>query len=130
MLTHSFSHLVVPQDHAHHLSCDSEPQSQAELDLQMEMQLQQEYASYSWETNMWPGNTDLLLGTDFDLGAIPPIELGVPKFGDHTMMGESSGTLEFGHEFSQALEGHPFPEEGQNLDGLLGFDDMMAGHGF
>lgn len=80
---------------------------------------------------MWPSNAELLLGNDFDLGAIPPIELGVPKLGDNNMvMSDSSGTLEFGHEFSQALEGHHFPEEGQNLDGLLGFDDIMAGHGF
>lgn len=79
---------------------------------------------------MWPGNSELLLGNDFDLGAIPPIELGVPKLGDNMVMCESAGSLEFGHEFSQALEGHHYAEEGQNLDGLLGFDDMMAGHGF
>ena len=80
---------------------------------------------------MWPSNTELLLGNDFDLGAIPPIELGMPmpKFSDE-LVGDGSGTLEFGHEFSQALDGHPFPDDGQNLDGLLGFDDMMAGHGF
>jgi hypothetical protein len=95
----------------------------------MEMQLQQEYAAYSWETNMWPSNSELLLGNDFDLGAIPPIELGIPKFSGELAV-EHSGTLEFGHEFSQALEGHPFPDDGQNLDGLLGFDDIMAGHGF
>jgi len=128
LLSH-FSQLSA-HDSSQHPGCGPEPQSQAERDLQMEMQLQQEYASYSWETNMWPGNTDLLLGNDFDLGAIPPIELGLPKLGENMMMCESSGTLEFGHEFSQALEGHHYVEDGQNLDGLLGFDDMMAGHGF
>jgi hypothetical protein len=126
----SFSHLGTSPDQAHYPHCGSESQSQAELDLQMEMQLQQEYASYSWETNMWPGNTELLLGNDFDLGSIPPIELGVPKIGNNMGMTESVGALEFGHEFSQALEGHHFSDDGQNLDGLLGFDDMMAGHGF
>jgi hypothetical protein len=126
MLAQSFSQLTATSMHS---SCESEPPSQAELDLQMEMQLQQEYASYSWETNMWPSNTELLLGNDFDLGAIPPIELGIPKFNEE-LVGEPSGTLEFGHDFSRALEGHPFVDDGQNLDGLLGFDDMMAGHGF
>jgi hypothetical protein len=108
--------------------CGSEP-SQAELDLQLEMQMQSEYAAYSWETNgsLWSTGADMLLGDDFDLSAIPPIEIGVPKYQED--LGPPCG-IEFGHAFTQALEGSQYPDEGQNLDSLLGFDEMMAGHGF
>lgn len=129
---------------------------QQQFDLQMEMQMQQEYAQYSWETNgaLWSAGTEMLLGDDFDIGAIPPIELGVPKFGeggakfcgemkfadefademnmpkygDELKYGEDlplNEGIDFGHEFSQALNDEP-----RNLDGLLAFDQMMAGHGF
>lgn len=132
---------------------DHEQQVQQQLDLQMEMQMQQEYAQYSWETNgaLWSAGTEMLLGDDFDLGAIPPIELGVPKYtddglkyggemkygdeygdelkyGDDLKYGEDlplNEGIDFGHEFSQALN-----EEPRHLDGLLAFDQMMAGHGF
>lgn len=100
----------------------------------MEMQLQQEYAQYSWETNqLWSNtNTDLLLGDDFDLSAIPPIELGVPKYQEQPQMQMGNGMeygQEYGHEYSQEyaqpMQGHHFSEEG-----VLAFDEMMAGHGF
>lgn len=133
MLAHQFSQLSASGDSSHNQhsrGCGSEPQTQAELDLQVEMQLQQEYASYSWETNsLWPTGPEMLMGDDFDLNSIPPIELGVPmpKYSEDMGMGESSHAL-YGPEFGHGLEGQF--EESQNLDGLLGFDQMMAGHGF
>jgi hypothetical protein len=56
--------------------CGSKP-SQAELDLQLEMQMQSEYALYSWETNgsLWSTGSDMLLGDNFDLSAVPPSKL-------------------------------------------------------
>jgi hypothetical protein len=92
MLCHSFSQLNPsgdsPHQQLHHNNnngCAPEQQSQTDLELQMEMQLQQdlEFASYSWENNsMWQTGPEILLGDDFDLNSIPPIELGLPKFGD------------------------------------------------
>ncbi|RDB27048.1 Repressor of filamentous growth 1 [Hypsizygus marmoreus] len=127
-------------------SCESEqPQNQAELDLQMEMQLQAEYASYSWETNtMWPTNTELLLGdNDFDLGMIPPIDLGVPKYHESSMPAggptemdqyAQEYTQEYSQEYSegygQTQQAAYAQEDGHNLDGVLAFEEMMAEHGF
>jgi hypothetical protein len=122
MISHAFSQLSTSNDSPY------EPQSH-ELDLQMEMQLQQDYASYSWQTNaMWPSNTELLLSDDFDLSAIPPIELGMPKYSEVDMLREPSSVAEF-NEYSQAMEAH-HNSENQGINGLLGFDQLMAGHGF
>lgn len=137
MLTESFSHLTAgsPQQQHHRADgCGSELQSQAELDLQMEMQYQQDlqFASYSWETgSVWANaGSEMLLGDDFDLSAIPPIELGIPKFSDE-LEASGAGMSEFGHhEYNQTIEGHHYHDDGQNIDGLLAFDEMMAGHGF
>ncbi|KAF8959288.1 hypothetical protein BDZ97DRAFT_1396149 [Flammula alnicola] len=59
-----------------------EAQAQAEIDLQLEMQMQQEFASYAWGSNnsLWSSEPSVLLGDDFDINAIPPLELGVPKY--------------------------------------------------
>lgn len=129
VLSQSFSRLTTSNEPS-----QPEPRSQAELDLQMEMQLQQEYAQYSWETNqLWSNtNTDLLLGDDFDLSAIPPIELGVPKYQEQPQMQMGNGMeygqeygQEYSQEYAQPMQGHHFSEEG-----VLAFDEMMAGHGF
>ncbi|KAG6844502.1 hypothetical protein H0H87_006388 [Tephrocybe sp. NHM501043] len=102
--------------------------SQDEIDLQMEMQLQQEYAQFSWQTaDAWQGHSELL-GNDFDLNAIPPIELGRSKcldsmqvLGNETEYGSQG---QCGQEFS-SMESNHFTEQG-----ILAFDQMMAGHGF
>ncbi|KAF8069241.1 hypothetical protein FPV67DRAFT_1491604 [Lyophyllum atratum] len=119
VLSQSFSRLTTSNEPSH-----PEPRSQAEMDLQMEMQLQQEYAQYSWETNqLWSNtNSELLLGDDFDLSAIPPIELGVPKYQDVMHMGHG---MEYSQEYAPHMDGRHFSE-----DGVLAFDEMMAGHGF
>lgn len=117
----------VPSD-----PCSADAQAQAEIDLQMEMQMQQEFAAYSWGNNgsLW-GSDSVLLRDDFDLNAIPPIELGVPKYTENlTLAAPHASGLEFGQEFTQALEGQQYLDDSQNLGSLLGFDEMMAGHGF
>lgn len=111
---------------------DAQAQAQAEIDLQLEMQMQQEFAAYSWGNNgsLW-GSDSVLLRDDFDLNSIPPIELGVPKYTESlTLAAPNASGLEFGQEFSPALEGQQYLDDSQNLGGLLGFDEMMAGHGF
>jgi len=117
----------VPSD-----PCSADAQAQAEIDLQMEMQMQQEFAAYSWGTNgsLW-GSESILLRDDFDLNSIPPIELGVPKYTENlTLAASNASGLEFGLEFSDALQGQQYLDDSQNLGGLLGFDELMAGHGF
>jgi hypothetical protein len=110
----------------------ADAQAQAEIDLQLEMQMQQEFAAYSWGNSgsIW-GSESVLLGDDFDLNSIPPIELGVPKYTENlTLAAPNASGLEFGQDFSHALEGQQYLDDSQNLGGLLGFDEMMAGHGF
>lgn len=117
----------VPSD-----PCSADAQAQAEIDLQMEMQMQQEFAAYSWGNNgsLW-GSESILLRDDFDLNSIPPIELGLPKYTESlTLAVPNTSGLEFGHEFSDALQGQHYVDDSQNLGGMLGFDELMAGHGF
>ncbi|KAF9449420.1 hypothetical protein P691DRAFT_791143 [Macrolepiota fuliginosa MF-IS2] len=92
-----------------------------ELELPTDMQLQQDMSSYTWDnTAIWPSGSEILLGDDFDLNAIPAIELGSGKFDDR--LAEPS-TLQFGQEFTNALEGREFSQ-----DTMISFDEMMAGH--
>jgi len=94
---------------------------QGELELSSDMQLQHDLSSYTWDTNsIWPTGSEILLGDDFDLNAIPAIELGHAKFNDH--LAEPASSLQFGHEFAKALEVHEFSH-----DTLINFDEMMAG---
>jgi len=104
----------------------------SEEELQAELQLQHDlYSSFSWENNsIWPSGGELLLGEDFDLSAIPPIEIGLPKFGEeaHTMSPHQMHAG-FGHEFMQGLDAHQFHDDTQqNVDGVFAFDEVM--HGF
>jgi hypothetical protein len=110
-------------------SSDAPPApTHADASLRAEMQLQHDlYASYaSWEhASLWPsgGADSVLLGDDFDLSAIPAIELGLPKFGEDMGMGEmgvAASVPAYGQEFGQETFD----------DALFGFDEMMAGHGF
>jgi len=118
----TISENYVPSD-----PCNADAQAQAEIVLQMEMQ--QEFAAYSWG-NIW-GSESMLLRDDFDLNSIPPIELGAPKYTENlTLAAPDTSGLEFGHEFTHALDSQLFLDESQNLGGLLGFDEIMTAHGF
>jgi hypothetical protein len=131
MLAHSFSRLSSGDEYAAHgtNACPTEPQLQPDHAQQLQMQQDLEFSAYSWENNaLWPSGTEMLLGDDFDLNAIPPIELGLPKYGED--MGAHASGADYGHEFSQALDGSQFHPDRQHLDSLYGFEEMMAGHGF
>jgi hypothetical protein len=118
------------------------PQTQADLELQTELQLQQDlYSSYSWENNsIWPANSgnEMLLGEDFDLNAIPPIELGLPKFGEDMTVVDApvpQGSVDYMQDFTHGMDvaqqqQQQYHNDGQNVDGMFGFDEMMSRHGY
>ena len=54
-----------------------------------------------------------------------PPSKSVPKYQED--LGAPS-EIEFGQVFTQALEGSQYPDKSQNLDNLLRFNEMMAGH--
>lgn len=93
-----------------------------------------QYPAYSWEnTDMWAnGGSEMMLGEDFDLNSIPPIELGNAKFQDELNQFDSSASMqEYGHD-QYALQNeqyHHDPHGQGSFEGLF-FDDMMTGHGF
>ncbi|KAF9052018.1 hypothetical protein BJ165DRAFT_928769 [Panaeolus papilionaceus] len=107
-----------------------EAQAQAEMELQMEMQMQAEFANFQWGggNDLWGNEPSVLMGDDFDIHAIPPIELGIPKYTENMALGAHTA-LEFGQEFTQALEARQYSDESQH-GGLIAFDEMMAGHVF
>jgi hypothetical protein len=69
----------------------------------------------------------VLLGDDFDINAIPPLDLGMPKYIENMAVAGPSSSLEFGQEFAHVLERRPYHDEGSNM-GLLSLrrDDRRA----
>ncbi|KAF8156077.1 hypothetical protein B0H34DRAFT_783649 [Crassisporium funariophilum] len=113
------------------LSDDVNAQAQEESDRQAHMQIQEEFAAYNWSDNSVWSSDSMIQSDDFDLSAIPPIELGVPKYTESlTLAAPNASGLEFGQEFVHALEGHQYHDEHQNVGGYLAFDEMMLGHAF
>lgn len=124
-LANSFAQLTMPSN-------GEQPDSQLGLNLPVDFQLPPtDLSSYSWESNdIWSASGDALLtNDDFDLRAIPPIELELPKCPEDVSFHVASG-LGFGQEFAHALEGQQYDQEGRHLDNLFLFEEMMAGHGF
>jgi hypothetical protein len=104
-------------------------QAQAEINLQIHMQMQQEFANFNWDsTSVWSSEPTILLEDDFDINAIPPIELGMPKYIDHAHAPDVSNHhgLEFGQGFAHAAAA----QYGYKDGGLIAFEEMMAGHTF
>jgi hypothetical protein len=90
-------------------------------ELELPADFQQDLSSYPWDANnIWPTEETLLLGNDFDLNAIPAIELGNGKFNDQYV--EPASRLQFGQDFASALEGREYSQ-----DTMVSFDEMMAG---
>jgi len=117
MLAHSFSRLSSGDEYAE--------QNEQQLQLQQDL----EFQAFSWENNaIWPSGAEILLGDDFDINAIPPIELGLPKIGEDT--GAQLVAAEYEHEFGQILDESQYRHDRQSIDGLYNFEEMMAGHGF
>jgi len=124
------SSVLPPNDFAQLTSSGDaalDAQAQAEINLQIHMQMQQEFANFNWDsTSVWSSEPTILLEDDFDINAIPPIELGMPKYVDHAQTDVSHHHhhgLEFGQGFVPAQYGY---KDG----GLIAFEEMMAGHTF
>ncbi|KAF8196130.1 hypothetical protein BJ912DRAFT_956419 [Pholiota molesta] len=104
-----------------------EAQAQAEMELHANMQMQQEFAAFTWDSaSLWSSEPAVLLTDDFDINAIPPLELGIPKYTENVAVAHNQSGLEFGQEFMSALECRQYSDDGHNM-GLIGFDEMMAG---
>jgi len=97
----------------------SEPKTQADLDLQM----QHCYPTYWDPSVLWPTNNEILLTDDFDLNAIPPIELGIPKYPQAM---ELEISQQYGGQYSGIMASHQYCEDGHIHDGILAFDEMMG----
>jgi hypothetical protein len=117
MLAHSFSRLSSGDEYAE--------QNEQQLQIQQDL----EFQAFSWENNtIWPSGAEILLGDDFDINSIPPIELGLSKTGEDS--GAQLAGAEYEQEFGQILDESQFHHERQHVDGLYNFEEMMAGHGF
>ncbi|KAI0915962.1 hypothetical protein AcV5_003426 [Taiwanofungus camphoratus] len=91
------------------------------------------YSSFSWqnEQSLWPEDT--MLPDDFDLSAIPPIELGISKFdGEMQLAALSSGvatTCEFeGGNFVSMAGEHDLHDANPGHDpfAMFSYDDNMT----
>jgi hypothetical protein len=135
MLSSSFAHLCGSDfGQQLHDPITDLPQTQADLELQTELQMQQENmcSPYSWANNsIWPAGNDTLRVDDFDLNAIPPIALDLPKFSeDMNVVEATQGSADFVQNFAQGVEVAQYHEDGQSIDGIFGFDEMMSRHTF
>lgn len=90
-------------------------------------------ASYSWEgQGAWESHGDLLAGDEFDLSAIPPIQLGMPGCGGElTSMSQHSFNIEYapGPFDASSMESSQYPLEAQGhetFDQLFNFDNMLV----
>ncbi|KAJ3559726.1 hypothetical protein NP233_g11194 [Leucocoprinus birnbaumii] len=82
---------------------------QSEREMPTDMHIQQDL-SYIWNSNsIFPSDSEILLGSNFDLNAIPAIELGNGKFNDQFV--EPSSTLQFGQDFVHAFQGRKYPQD-------------------
>lgn len=132
LLANSFAQLTTSGNGEHRPSleaCQASDPHLAYNDFQFAQQ--PDLASFGWESdNLWASSGDTLLtNDDFDLRAIPPIELELPKCTDDAGFNTAPG-LVFGQDFAQALEGHQFDHDGRHMNSILMFEEMMAGHGF
>lgn len=127
-LANSFAQLTMPSGGEQ----SSAEGSQLALNIPADFQLPQtDLSNYSWESNdLWSTSGETVLtNDDFDLRAIPPIELELPKCPEEVGFSATPG-LGFGQDFAHALEGQHYNHEGRHLDNLFLFEEMMAGHSF
>lgn len=89
--------------------------------------------SYSWEgQGAWESHGDLLAGDEFDLSAIPPIQLGVPGCGGEMMSQHPSAfNIDYapGSFDASSMEANQYPLEAQGQDTfeqLFNFENMLV----
>ncbi|KAG1788723.1 uncharacterized protein HD556DRAFT_839359 [Suillus plorans] len=93
------------------------------------------YPEYSWEgQGAWESHSDLLAGDEFDLSAIPPIQLGMPGCGGE-LASMSQHPSAFNIDFApgsfdaSTMEVHQYPLEAQGHDTfeqLFNFENMLV----
>lgn len=93
------------------------------------------YPEYSWEgQGAWESHSDLLAGDEFDLSAIPPIQLGMPGCGGE-LASMSQHPSAFNIDFApgsfdaSSMEVHQYPLEAQGHDTfeqLFNFENMLV----
>jgi len=112
-----------------------------ELGAQMEagsfcggpLDVQLGYMPCSWDAaTAWGGSNPMLSGDEFDMNAIPPVEIGIPGCGDEMM---PSGTFNMGYASGpydpMVIEANPYSPDSQNQDTfeqLFNFENMLAAH--
>ncbi|KAK2467964.1 hypothetical protein APHAL10511_000259 [Amanita phalloides] len=134
VLANSFAQLPMPSTSERppvEASHTSDTQLALNLPADFHFSQQTDIGGFHWESNdLWASSGDALLtNDDFDLRAIPPVELELPKCPDDIGFNTASG-LVFGQDFTQALDGPQFDSDGRHMNNLLLFEEMMAGHGF
>ncbi|KIJ11704.1 hypothetical protein PAXINDRAFT_137714 [Paxillus involutus ATCC 200175] len=95
------------------------------------------YSDYSWEgAGAWESHSQMLAGDEFDMSAIPPIELGIPGCGEElTPTGTESASFNIrytpGSYDPSAMEVGQYPADSQSQDTfeqLFNFESMLAAH--
>jgi len=110
---HSFTHQLVGSDMLG-------PQ-QGELDVPADIDILQDISSFPWEaTSTWPYASENLFGDDFNLNAIPDIDLA-DKFNDNF----ADASLQFGQSFSHVLESCTYSQET-----MASFEELFSGPNF
>jgi hypothetical protein len=90
-----------------------------------------QFPTYPWEnTDLWANSSsEMMLGEDFDLNSIPPIELGNAKFQEDLNQYNSTAPIQDYGNDQYALPNEQYRSQG-SFDGLFFDDMMMSGHGF
>jgi hypothetical protein len=139
LLANSFAQLTMPSsgngEQQPPLEACQATDAHLALNLHNDFQFAQQpdLKGFCWESDsLWASSGDTLLtNDDFDLRAIPPIELELPKCNSDDVVFNTAPGLVFGQDFTQALEGHHFDHpDSRHMNSILMFDEMMAGHGF
>ena len=94
------------------------------------------FPSCSWEAvGAWGNHSQLLAGDEFDMSAIPPVELGLPECGGELLASTPSGTFSLGYTANpydpMVIDTSQYPSDLQNQDAfeqLFNFDTMLAAH--
>jgi len=106
-----------------HVGGDMPGPRQGEPDVLADIDILQDISSFPWETtSMWPHASENLFGNDFDLDAIPNIDLA-DKFDEN--FADSSPPLQFGQSFPHGLEGCTYSQET-----MTSFEEMFSGSNF
>lgn len=90
--------------------------------------LQLGYAPSSWE-GAW-GNPDPMLADEFDMSAIPPVELGLPGCGDEMLPSFNMGYAPDSYD-PMVVDASQYSADSQNQDTfeqLFNFESMLAAH--